>query len=127
MWREILMKLYVFIGMWDGLPDKVEVYASVEEAGKEYYEWTGEAYEDQFIPGMISECHWEGSDIYEMDLDYFSKKNDCVLLTNEEVEAIKECLEDYNMIIIDMKDYIEGRNILKSVLKKLGLITEGDG
>ena len=151
--KEYGMKLYIFLRMDGGLPIEIETFTSLDKAKEEYHEYTGHEYGtgEYDLKDSIICPSWAGSDIFTIDVSnilkdhviltkeqyryiidylraYFRSEvlndNRFTVITKEEIDSLREWLEDYNMIDVDMKGYIEGINILKSALRKLGLIAE---
>jgi len=63
------MKVYVFVGLFQGIVEEVKVTTSLEEAKKYFYEFTGIQYDSYSTnKDLLLESDEEGSEIYECNL-----------------------------------------------------------
>lgn len=62
---------YVFVGLYDGVTDKVQVFGTMDEAKTEYKSYTGFEYPaEETVGGDMdhSQEHWSGTDIFPQNL-----------------------------------------------------------
>lgn len=86
------VKLYVFVGMWDGVPDTVSVHATKGSAVGAFESHTEAAYAEGRDVWEAAEGydHWGGSDIHEITLRKDQLK-DVLGQILEQAPGLREC------------------------------------
>ena len=64
------MRIYIFVGVYEGIPDLVEVYLEKKRAEKRFQKYTGVSFNQVEIDRAIKEGNpeWTGSDIFEREI-----------------------------------------------------------
>jgi hypothetical protein len=92
------MKLYIFVGMYQGINDRVEPYVYEADAEKAWSDYTERSYADfKEDDTLLNDTHYEGSTIYETDFPmdcYDSARKIAIIWNIDDVQMNRPDLND---------------------------------
>ena len=98
------MNLYIFVGMYDGVNDKIEPYVNEADADKAFEDYTGHSYPDfEEDSSLLEYTKYEGSTIYSVDFPmecYDPARKIAIIWSIEDVNIVRPDLTDEQALAV---------------------------